>query len=176
MWVRCYGRMRPCQGGHTLCYNSSMSREVDVAWAAGLFEGEGSILSKSKYSFSLAITSTDLDVLKRLQGVAGGGTITMIAKRKEHWKQAWLWQLYGPGAIDFLKEMKPHLMSRRSKKADEMLARLETKAVTTEETMATRKKILELWETGQYTETQIGVLTGTNRSYVNALRRGKMKV
>lgn len=52
----------------------------DLKWAAGLFEGEGSItILTPKYGrkqVQLAVSSTDLDVLKRFWAIVGVGHIS----------------------------------------------------------------------------------------------------
>lgn len=66
-------------------------RTHEVAWAAGLFEGEGCISKQSgatKRCVRLNIDSTDLDVLERLPRIFTVGTITgptCIANRKPIW-------------------------------------------------------------------------------------------
>ena len=50
----------------------------DLSWAAGLFEGEGSIhLGKhhKKWQARLQMQMTDLDVMKRFQAIVGGPEI-----------------------------------------------------------------------------------------------------
>jgi hypothetical protein len=52
----------------------TMSEELDIAWAAGLFEGEGTIVD-STGSVQLRVKMTDLDVLEKLFDVFGVGGI-----------------------------------------------------------------------------------------------------
>jgi hypothetical protein len=49
-----------------------MSEELDIAWAAGLFEGEGTIVD-STGSVQLRVKMTDLDVLEKRFDVFGVG-------------------------------------------------------------------------------------------------------
>lgn len=47
----------------------------DLAWIAGLYEGEGSIIFTRKSGLYLSLGSTDRDVLERLQDCIGAGGI-----------------------------------------------------------------------------------------------------
>lgn len=71
-----------------------MKRE-DVAWAAGLFEGEGSFVL-TRYPTRLcphvALQMTDEDVVRRFASVLGFGTISVRQPRRDGYKTAWLWQ------------------------------------------------------------------------------------
>lgn len=71
-----------------------MKRE-DVAWAAGIFEGEGCfVLTKypNRLSPHVAMQMTDEDVVRRFAAVVGVGTISVRKPRREGYKPAWLWQ------------------------------------------------------------------------------------
>lgn len=52
----------------------------DVAWAAGLFEGEGTIYGNKKptrrnHKMALMVSSTDKDVVDRFQSIVGQGRV-----------------------------------------------------------------------------------------------------
>jgi len=70
--------------------------QADLAWAAGLFEGEGSFsLQRNKkypqWVYPRATLSTsDLDVLQRFQKIMGFGKIYAQARRRND-KQLWVW-------------------------------------------------------------------------------------
>ena len=55
----------------------------DLAWAAGLFEGEGSVFLV-KSTPALSLTSTDLDVVERFKAIVGVGCIRARKHRPEH--------------------------------------------------------------------------------------------
>ena len=152
-----------------------MKTDVDVAWAAGLFEGEGCIHNRGSHSIAVSISMTDLDVLEKLSGIYGG-KVTPLKVREEHWKPSWIWYLYGMNAKNFLEDVMPYLGSRRKARADEAIDRFSFMQHQRDEKIELRRKILDMWDTGLYTEKKIGELTGTNRSYVNAVRMGKMRV
>lgn len=75
-----------------------MTRAEEIAWAAGLFEGEGCIAIqrfKRRTSVSLTLTSTDRDVLERFALVVERGRIGSqdMTKRPAHYKQLWIWKV-----------------------------------------------------------------------------------
>lgn len=67
-----------------------------LAWAAGLFEGEGCICS-GQYP-GLRLVMTDRDRVEKFAEVVGRGTVSAFSarSRESHWKQAWRWQVVGP--------------------------------------------------------------------------------
>lgn len=52
-----------------------MATEAEIAWAAGLFEGEG-WAGRNGTTVSLSVNMTDRDVLDRFAVVVGGGNVT----------------------------------------------------------------------------------------------------
>lgn len=70
----------------------------DLAWAAGLFEGEGSFFINNKKAdgkhyqgVTASLGSTDRDVLERFQAVLGVGHIRKHSPGDERWRQSWQW-------------------------------------------------------------------------------------
>lgn len=99
----------------------------EIAWAAGLFEGEGCISNAGKRSVPLTINSTDRDVLERFQEIVGCGGIYAIRRReqKAHHKEIWQWQVTARDEVTrILESFLPWLQTRRSMRALEALARL----------------------------------------------------
>lgn len=95
--------------------------ETDVAWAAGLLEGEGSFLAKPGTCSPTAVCHmTDLDVLERLQGIFGG-PIYVVTNRQAHWKPSWKWQVVGHLAADVMRQVRPYMMLRRGEVIDGLL-------------------------------------------------------
>jgi hypothetical protein len=55
-----------------------MRRETDVAWAAGLFEGEGSVYAENQSGrryLRFCLSSTDEDVIRRFAEIVGVGKV-----------------------------------------------------------------------------------------------------
>ena len=89
--------------------------KTDRAYLAGLIDGEGCIcISSSKnkldvdiWSLRLQIEMTDYDVLKWVQGQAGG---TMSCRdRNPEWKIIWRWSLCGKQIAILLAKILPYL-------------------------------------------------------------------
>ena len=103
-------------------------KETAIAWAAGLFEGEGSIfLTKIRgYSYvRMNLKMTDLDVLEKFKRIVGCGKLYTAKSRrqveKKH-KQAYYWQLCNKEEINKLCNLfLPHLCARRTSKIKELL-------------------------------------------------------
>ena len=89
-------------------------------WFIGLFEGEGSFSMTENRASRITITSTDKDVLEKVVSILGG-TIIMPTKRKEHWKQEYVWYLDREKSKDVTLRMLPFLSKRRQSKANEWL-------------------------------------------------------
>jgi hypothetical protein len=105
--------------------------EAEVAWAAGLFEGEGTIVvttaTKSGHPrVGIAVASTDLDVLEKFQKIVGfGGIHKKTMKVQPHHKQQYQWGCGTHGeTVRILTWLRPWLCSRRAGRADEALATL----------------------------------------------------
>lgn len=90
-----------------------------VAWLAGLFEGEGCIaLVKQNRGVrrALFVGSTDRDVLDKVQSIAGAGTIREMKVRGNR-KRAWRWEVQDWENVCRIGRMiLPHLCTRRREK------------------------------------------------------------
>lgn len=96
-----------------------------TGWAAGLFEGEGSIvLRRGRRAAQLALGSTDEDVVRRFHEVVGAGIIYgPVCKPKR--KPMWYWACYHRRDVRrILDLLLPFLGRRRSARAAEALRRL----------------------------------------------------
>lgn len=65
-----------------------------LAWAAGLFEGEGcfSFSDSRVRQVSAALNMTDEDIVRRFRAIVGFGAIYEVAPQKSHWKKQWRWR------------------------------------------------------------------------------------
>ena len=94
-----------------------------VAWVAGILEGEGSFVSSQ--SVSIRVTMTDLDILERLQKVTGVGRIYDTTRRKDTHKEAWIWTVQRRAHIRHIIEaVLPWLGKRRTVAANKLLERI----------------------------------------------------
>ena len=105
--------------------------DAGLAWAAGLFEGEGcSWTSRNKngtVKIGLSVTSTDRDVLERFAAIVGGtGRVRARAKnptRNAATKPVFQWTTQEREDVRrILRLMRPLLGERRAAKADVLLS------------------------------------------------------
>ena len=100
----------------------------ELAWATGLFEGEGYIVIHPKYqSVRIGMTQSDYDILVRLQNIFGGSIQTKSWKAmKPTQKPLWQWRLGRSEEVQrVLSQMLPLLGERRACKALDALDRLD---------------------------------------------------
>lgn len=96
--------------------------EVDVAWFAGLFEGEGTfMIVKEKYAACIRINMTDLDVLEKVQSLFGG-KVSVSYEAKDNWKKCYSWTTTIAEAERIVPLIYPYLMGRRRQRADQWLS------------------------------------------------------
>lgn len=103
------------------------SPKHDIAWAAGLFEGEGSIgggLIGTKAAARLFLCTTDKDVLERFREVVGLGVIESGPRKSSLGKKPiWLWRVSSfQHTQAIIAAFWPWLGSRRRGRAQEVLA------------------------------------------------------
>lgn len=100
---------------------SNWTRE-NVAWLAGLFEGEGCIFvydykRDKEPRFALYINMTDEDVLVRAKEVAGIGTLTGPRVERDGTKPIWRWAVhFNPHVVALCFAMYPFFGSRMKAK------------------------------------------------------------
>lgn len=105
-----------------------MAHEVEIAWAAGLFEGEGSITiqrsgdrGRLRVRFTLAMT--DEDVVRRFQCILGCGSVYGPKMKKGATKPQWTYYVGRPEQIQRIAGLfRPYLGERRLAKLDECLS------------------------------------------------------
>ena len=69
---------------------------TDLAWAVGLFEGEGCIhIRKNQRGCQLSIQMSDLDIIERFAQIVGYGSINKSNRDAypSHWKPQWRWKM-----------------------------------------------------------------------------------
>jgi hypothetical protein len=111
-----------------------MPSEVEIAWAAGLFEGEGCWnvylppsrrkVGRRQLQPQMKLAMTDGDVVRRFAGIVGCGSLRDRPRQhgKSHWKPTYEWNLYRRADIQCLiRFFWPYLGERRRGKAQEIL-------------------------------------------------------
>lgn len=86
----------------------------DVAWVAGLFEGEGCVFLQFGRYPQLIVQMTDRDVIERLARIVGNGNITTPTPRPGT-KQLYRWTKQGREFVEtFYNYVGPWLGERRN--------------------------------------------------------------
>lgn len=90
--------------------------DVQVAWLAGLYEGEGSCNITTGRAIRVEISMTDQDIISRVVDLTGLGKVTVAPIRGEY-KQVYRWGIGAANAVEFLEAILPWLGERRAARA-----------------------------------------------------------
>ncbi len=102
-----------------------MSRTTDIAWAAGLFEGEGRLMVRGKQRQPiLALAMTDEDVVRRFAAIVECGTVNSYRAYQPNRKRQWQWSVGGKDdVLTVLGLFWEFLGERRQERACELIER-----------------------------------------------------
>lgn len=108
-------------------------RELAIAWAAGLIDGEGHIgigsqqpryrgrkdgqLSPIAYHVRLSVEMTDEKTVRRLAELFGNKVTTRRRRSKDgrsFYKRQWGWKVSGRTCEPVLRELLPHLVTKQA--------------------------------------------------------------
>lgn len=98
-----------------------MTREDIVRWAAGFFDGEGSVVisrgtrpstGKIFHGLKCRVVQVDPAPIKLLQDTFGG-RIHLNKTRTKTWQRCWIWEKHGEDAQLFLSEIAPFSIVKR---------------------------------------------------------------
>lgn len=95
------------------------STETELAWAAGLFEGEG-CLSFAGVAPTLKLVMTDEPIVRKFHEVIGDGNICMLGRPHLRWKQQWAWHKSGRAVEEIAGRLWRYLGERRRAQFMEM--------------------------------------------------------
>lgn len=98
---------------------------TDLAWAAGLFEGEGcfnvGFRQSGKIIVQARLAMTDRDVVERFAAVVQVGHLTGPRKKRVNEQLVYEWATqWGPGVLAVIQMLSPWFGNRRSAKALEV--------------------------------------------------------
>jgi hypothetical protein len=97
------------------------SRE-NLAWAGGLFEGEGCISQKTWGTAVMRLQMTDEDTVRRFARIVGVGQLSGPHEHGVGRKQTWIWSLCKSDyVIAIIAALWPFLGIRRQSKATEVM-------------------------------------------------------
>lgn len=98
-------------------------RELDLAWLAGIIDGEGSIfVMKQKrndrerdtnYILRISVDSTDPYMAEECLKIAGGVKIQQASDKRPNCSDRLKWQINGSQASKLLKELLPYLRVKK---------------------------------------------------------------
>lgn len=100
-----------------------MASEAQIAWAAGLFEGEGTAtFSKDQRQPRLSIAMTDEDVVRRFAMIVGRGNVRRYEPYQPNRQPQWQWSVQsGPDVVYVLGLFIDYLGQRRRARAEQVL-------------------------------------------------------
>lgn len=88
---------------------------MNIDYIAGFIDGEGSITIR-KNRVRITIPQTNFEILDEIRLFFGFGGITTVKKRKEHWKQSWVYYSGSNKNSDkILKLLDGHLILKQKK-------------------------------------------------------------
>lgn len=102
--------------------------DLKLAWAAGLFEGEGCFTTRTvrrddkSYIYpKMSLGTTDYDILCKFYQVVKCGHVNGPYRHKHYYKENWVWTLANNKLIDKLTtQFAPYLGERRLARAKEL--------------------------------------------------------
>jgi len=99
-----------------------MASELEIAWAAGIIEGEGCVTLHSEHPY-LTVDMTDRDVIEKLVIIFPTATFRgpYFHKSKPQHKPRFRFDAFGTKALPILREIYPYMLSRRKARIDEVL-------------------------------------------------------
>lgn len=99
-----------------------VASDIDIAWAAGLIEGEGCFTKHTGHPY-LLLDMTDKDVIEKLYSIFPNGTIRgpYNHKNKPHHKPRWRFDAFGTKCITIMKAVYPYMCERRKQKIESLL-------------------------------------------------------
>lgn len=97
---------------------------VDIAWVAGIVEGEGHLFQhRDKRVFGITVNMTDLDICQRLAEVTGMGTVSQGRIPAPGKKTLYTWQVSKrTDALRLFLAIAPLLGARRRERLSGLLA------------------------------------------------------
>ena len=95
-----------------------MTKEAAIAWAAGFFEGEGSITIAPDLTLIVRASQVDRTPLERFVALFGGTIRDKCARGNR--KKCWEWNCCGPAAAGLLTLIRPYIVRPRIRERIEL--------------------------------------------------------
>ncbi len=96
-----------------------MNRDLENAYLAGLFDGEGSVgiyktgPQKKNYQLTIQVSNTNLKSLNYFKSFYNKGCVVKLKIRSSKHKQAYIWKAVSRDALSILLEMLPFLRIKK---------------------------------------------------------------
>jgi hypothetical protein len=123
------------------------SREIDLAWAAGIFDGEGTIVAqrgqRRHYSLAIRVGMTHEATISHLADIFGVGTISTVQQKGK--RRVWAWSAGCKKAGEVLEMMMPYLVTKREQAKYAMMIRATVQKSNYKLTEGIRLRREELW-------------------------------
>ncbi|AEK09399.1 HNH endonuclease [Mycobacterium phage LittleE] len=102
--------------------------EANIAWLAGLFEGEGCMSIAKNGGTRLTIRMTDRDVIEQVFAMFPSTRIQVVEPQQDNWKTQYAWRVSDPSKVrEILGLLLPWFGERRAARARELLHHLDTR-------------------------------------------------
>ncbi len=89
-------------------------KKTDLAYMAGLFDGEGCVQIAKSGHYSLACqVSMANEFMPSWFRFSFGGSVHLRPRIGENWKDQWVWTIHGPKAARFLEAILPYLILKK---------------------------------------------------------------
>jgi len=92
---------------------------IEIAWAAGIWEGEGHCRNQRNRSIDVTVVQKDPEILQRLRDWFGGNVRFASCKSVPFERQVYQWEICGDRARLFLAQIYFLLSARRRTQVDE---------------------------------------------------------
>ena len=97
-----------------------MAKIAEIAWLAGILEGEGSFINACRGSPRVSLSMTDEDVVNMAVAIAGGKYVG-TRRFTNHYKTQFILQICGHRAAALMMTIYPFMGMRRKAKIKEIL-------------------------------------------------------
>lgn len=101
-----------------------MTLDANIAWVAGILEGEGSFFNTGKAAPLIQLSMSDKDVVYKTRDIIGSGTINTLNMKKygSTYKMQYRLRVFGTDAIKWMEMIRPYMLSRRAEKIDSIIS------------------------------------------------------
>lgn len=148
--------------------------EIEIAWLAGLLEGEGSFVASKNYPVCVSLCMTDKDVVET---VATWWNVSISEPKKQRtWhKQSYRCMIRGKHAIECMTKIYSLMGDRRTKQIDKAINSYQPKGRCQKITIKQATEIKTRFENGERS-LLLAEEYGVSRWTVYAIKQGRRAV